>query len=155
MRPIRVLVVDDHHEMLSAMVSVLSDDPRFAVAGTATTGEEAVRLAETSTIDAVLLDVNMPGGGAATASALSTMSPAPVVVAISAHLGAASVEDMVRAGAVGYLAKGRVGDTLPDLLARCVEGEVVLASPAAAAALRSLVNRGPEGRRFGTPTDSP
>lgn len=155
MRPVRVLIADDHDEMLSAMVGALSDDPRFTVTATAGTGEEAVNTAATSAIDAVLLDVNMPGGGAATASALAALPTPPVIVAISAHLGAASVEEMVRAGAVGYLAKGRVGDALPDLLARCAEGEVVLATPAAAVALRALVSRGPGERRFGTPADSP
>ena len=42
MRRIRVLVADDHPEVLSALVSVLEEDGRFAVVGTATT--EAVVL---------------------------------------------------------------------------------------------------------------
>lgn len=145
MRPIHVLVADDHPEMLSAMTSVLADDPRFVVVGTAATGEEVLRIAGESSVDAVLLDVNMPGGGAPTAEALTRLDPPPVVVAISAHLGGRPVEDMVRAGAVGYLPKGRVGDSLTDVLARCVEGEVILATPSAAGALRTLVRRGPEG----------
>ncbi len=65
----------------------------------------------------------------------------PVVVAISAETSIATVADLVAAGAVGYLAKGRLGDTLPELLSRCVAGEVVLAAPTAAAALRILLPR--------------
>lgn len=139
MRRIRVLVADDHPEMLSAMVHVLEDDERFQVVGTATTGPDALGSVPDVRPDVVLLDVHMPGGGAAAAEALTDLPDPPVVVAISAQAGSGVVEEMLRAGAVGYLTKGRVGDTLPDLVARCVDGEVVLASPAAAGALRSLL----------------
>jgi two-component system nitrate/nitrite response regulator NarL len=139
MRRIRVLIADDHSEMLSALVSVLEDDPRFVVVGTATTGVEAHRIAAATQVDVALLDVHMPAGGAAAAEAMATLPYPPVVVAISAQAGSGVVEEMLRAGAVGYLTKGRVGASLPDLLARCVEGEVVLATPAGAGALRALL----------------
>ena len=139
MRRIRVLVADDHPEMLSALVSVLEDDRRFAVVGTATTGTDALRMAADTPVDVALLDVHRPDGGPAAAEAMAALPRPPVVVAISAQAGAGVVEDMLRAGAVGYLTKGRVGDSLPDLLVRCVEGEVVLATPAGAGALRAVL----------------
>ena len=49
-----------------------------------------------------------------------------------------TVAAMVRAGAVGYLTKGRIGESLPDVLAQCAAGEVVLATGSGAAALRVL-----------------
>jgi two-component system nitrate/nitrite response regulator NarL len=136
---IRVLVADDHRDMLAAIVSVLEDDQRFAVVATAATAEEAVALAGDTALDVALLDVNMPGGGVAAARALADLPRPPVVVAISAQSGGAVVEEMLRAGAVGYVTKGRVGDGLPDLLARCAEGEVVLATPSGAGALRAVL----------------
>jgi hypothetical protein len=45
---------------------------------------------------------------------------------------------MLRAGAVSYLAKGRLGE-LPDMVARCAGGEVVLAVPSGAEALKQLM----------------
>lgn len=139
MRRIRVLIADDHSEMLSALVSVLEDDRRFTVVGTATTGADALRMAAETLVDLALLDVHMPDGGPATAEAMTALPRPPAVVAISAQAGAGVVEEMLRAGAVGYLTKGRVGDSLPDLLVRCVEGEVVLATPAGAGALRAVL----------------
>lgn len=136
---IRVLVADDHRDMLEAIVSVIEDDDRFAVVATAATAEEAVTRARDTRVDVALLDVNMPGSGVAAARALAELSRPPVVVAISAQSGGAVVEDMLRAGAVGYVTKGRVGEGLPDLLARCADGEVVLATPAGASALRALL----------------
>ena len=136
---IRVLVADDHEQMLAAIVSVLEDDPRFEVVGTAATGADAHRIAAELPVDVALLDVNMPGSGVVAAELIAALPHAPAVVAISAQSGAWVVEEMLRAGAVGFVTKGRVGDTLPDLLARCADGEVVLATPAAAGALRGLM----------------
>ena len=50
---------------------------------------------------------------------------------------------MLRAGVSGYLAKGSLG-RLPDLVARCADGEVVLAVPGGVDALREVLASGPE-----------
>jgi two-component system nitrate/nitrite response regulator NarL len=140
MTSIRVLIADDHPEMLSALITAVEADARFVVAATATSGEQAVRLAADLPLDLALIDVRMPGGGPAAATAIAGLPRAPVVVAISAETGVTTVAAMVAAGAVGYLAKGRIGDALPELLARCAHGEVVLATPTGAAALRVLLD---------------
>ncbi len=153
MVPLRVLIADDDANIRSALSEVLDDDPRFCVVGIAENGPEASHLAVTLRPDVVLLDVRMPGGGAPAARALlsrpvepehadrcpSLRATPPVVVAVSAHTGASVVVAMLRAGASGYLAKGRLG-SLPDLVARCAEGEVVIAVPSAAEALRQIVD---------------
>ncbi|GAA1255878.1 response regulator [Oryzihumus leptocrescens] len=139
MTTIRVLIADDHPEMLSALVTAVEADARFVVAATATSGEQAARLAAELPLDLALIDVRMPGGGPAAATAIASLPGAPVVVAISAETGVSTVAAMVEAGAVGYLAKGRIGEALPELLARCVHGEVVLATPTGAGALRAVL----------------
>ena len=143
MARIRVAIGDDDDGVRSALADVLAADVRFTVVGTAATGEELCRLIRSVGADVALLDVGMPGGGADAARALSDCARSerlrpPAVVAVSAHTGAAAVASMLQAGAVGYLAKGRLG-TLPDLVARCAYGEVVLAVPSANEALRRVV----------------
>lgn len=139
MRRFRVLVADNHPAMLSALVRVLEEDHRFLVEGSATEGDETMVRAEELRPDLVLLDVNMPCGGPALARSLAALTPPPAVVAISAQSASSLIEEMVRAGVVGFMTKGRVGDGLGDLLVRCAEGEVVLASSTASTALRSVV----------------
>ena len=134
MERLRVVVADDHQEMLSTLASVIEDDPRFAVVGMATTGGEAWQMASDGGADLVLLDVNMPGGGTSAAEALAALPDAPSVVAISAESGSRIVADMLSAGAVGYLTKGHLGDLLPELLWRCAHGEITVIPPAAAGA---------------------
>ncbi|GAB3444840.1 hypothetical protein GCM10027517_25060 [Phycicoccus ginsengisoli] len=136
--PLRVLVADDHPQMLAALVHVLESDGRFTVVARASDGEEALRLASELDLDLALLDVRMPGGGAAAVAAIAALPGAPAVVAVSAEVTGSTVAAIVRAGAVGYLAKGQIGEFLTDLLVRCAAGEVVLATGTAAGALRVL-----------------
>lgn len=141
MAAVRVLIADDHPQMLGALAHVVESDDRFTVVGTVTTGDDAIRLAGEMDVDVALLDVRMPGGGPAAVRALHALPSAPAVVAVSAETSAGTVAAMVRAGAVGYLAKGRIGETLPEVLARCAAGEVVLATGSGAGALRLLLDR--------------
>ena len=136
--PLRVLVADDHPQMLAALVHVIESDGRFTVVAQASSGDDALRLASEIAVDVALLDIRMPGGGAGAVAAVAALPGAPVVVAVSADVTASTVASVVRAGAVGYLTKGQIGEALPDLLARCAAGEVVLATETAAGALRTL-----------------
>jgi DNA-binding NarL/FixJ family response regulator len=126
MRRIRTIVADDHPGMVSALVGALEGDSRFTVVATAVTGFEAERVARRTRPDVVILDMRMPGGGVVAARAITALPRPPVVVAVSAHSSPAAVADMLDAGAAGHLTKGRIGSLLPDLVVRCVDGEVVL-----------------------------
>jgi len=145
MPPIRVLVADDDAKVLSALVDTLRSDERFAVVGTASSGTQACRLTEALHPDVVLLDVRMPGGGAAAVAVIQLLPDPPAVIAVSAEVGVKTVVDLVTAGAVGYLPKSGIGSALPELVARCAGGEVVLAVPTAAMALRIVVTGGASG----------
>lgn len=138
---IRVLVADDDDDFRSAIADVLDADERFSVVGTAADGEDAVEQALETAPAVVLLDVRMPGGGALAATRLRALPDPPVVVAVSAETGSSGVVAMLRAGATGYLAKGALGQRLPDLVARAATGERVLDVPGAEEALHQLLGR--------------
>ena len=135
MRLIRVAVADDDTVFRRALVDVLGTDPRFQVVVEATTGAGLGQAVLAARADLVLLDVRMPEGGAVAARAVreatAGWSRTPVLVVVSADSSVHTVVAMVRAGVAGYLVKGRIGSALGELLARCVDGEVVLAVPRA------------------------
>ena len=135
--PVTVLVADDDAAFREALVDVLSADERFTVVGTAASGVEVPAMCARLRPDLVLVDVRMSGGGAELARALrAQVGHRPMLVAVSAQTGVTTVAAMLSAGARGYLAKGRLGATLPDSLARVVAGERVLEVPGAEEALR-------------------
>jgi DNA-binding NarL/FixJ family response regulator len=139
MRLIRVVVADDDAAFREALVDVLGADPRFTVVEALSTGVGIGAVVERSRPDLVILDVRMPGGGAIAARHVRRIRvKPPAVVALSTQTSTHTVVEVLLAGAVGYLVKGRVGAQLPDLLARCAAGEVVLAVPTGAEVLRQL-----------------
>ena len=135
---IRVVIADDDDDMRAALHDVLDADGRFLVIGTASTSDALLHLAACEQPDVVLVDVRMPGGGIAAATALSELREPPVIIAVSASTEPSTVISMLRAGATGYLAKGRIGHSLPELVARCADGQVMLAVPHAARVLRTM-----------------
>jgi two-component system nitrate/nitrite response regulator NarL len=146
---IRVAVADDDAAFRTAAVGLLEADPRIEVVGAAADGHELLELAQSTEPDVVLIDVRMPGGGVTAAKALAELPGASgrrapiLVVALTAETSPDVIETMLRAGAVGYIAKGRIGYALGDLVSRVYDGEVILAAPTAGLALRRLVRENP------------
>jgi DNA-binding NarL/FixJ family response regulator len=138
MSAIRVLVADDDETMRGAMLDVLAAHGGFIVVGEVTTGVGLPELAADTQAQLVVLDVRMPSGGPATARALCSRSPHPVVVGVSASNDVATVAEMFRAGATGFLAKGHLGATFADDLVRCVMGHVMIALPHGVQVIRAL-----------------
>ena len=138
MSAIRVVVADDDEIMRRAMVDVLTSHGGFQVVADVATGVALAEVVTEQRAQLVVLDVRMRDGGAAAALSLRRLSPAPVVVAVSASNDVATVAAMIRAGATGFLAKGHLGTTFADDLARCTRGQVMIAVPQGAQVLRAL-----------------
>ena len=110
---IRVLVVDDHQLFTHALTTVLEQDGRFEIVGTAATGREAVKLAQAEGVDVVLMDMSMPvlDGPAATRRLRALDSP-PHVIALSGHEDRLSRTAALEAGADDFVMKSESFDDL-------------------------------------------
>lgn len=83
--PLRFLIVDDEPLAVERLQLLLARMEAVAVAGTAMEGAAALRLAEATRPDAVLLDIAMPGmDGIDVARALGRLPRPPVVVFVTA-----------------------------------------------------------------------
>jgi NarL family two-component system response regulator LiaR len=106
MKPIRLLIVDDHaivRQGLRAIIRVTAD---LELVGEADTGRTAVDLATTLQPDVVLMDLVMPELDGVTAIALIKRSqPAIRIIALTTFAEADLVLGAVQAGADGYLLK--------------------------------------------------
>jgi DNA-binding LytR/AlgR family response regulator len=81
-----VLVVDDELPVLDELAFLLGHDPRIASVVTAASGADALRVLQERAVDAVFLDVAMPGlSGLDVAGLLARFRRRPAVVFVTAH----------------------------------------------------------------------
>ena len=105
----RILVAEDDEAFGDVLATALAADGRFALAGLARNGREAIELAARLRPDAVVMDIEMPelDGVEATRRLLETVPDVPVI-AISGTDYEERVFEIRQAGAVDYVRKSRV-----------------------------------------------
>ena len=124
---ITVLLVDDHALVRRGFRRLLEDDPSIAVLGEASTGEDAVRLADELKPRVVVMDVAMPGtNGLAATRAILTRQPDAKILMLSMHSEATLVRQAFTAGARGYILKNALDLDLASAVKRVAAGERVV-----------------------------
>lgn len=142
---IRVLVADDHTVVREGIRHVLEGQGEFEVVAEASSGAEAVTLAEAHRPDVVVLDISMPGeSGLQAAARLRRVVPEARVLILSMHDHAEYVLESVRAGAHGYLLKDTAATELRSAVRAVHSGEAFFSPPIArrlSAAVRGDLDR--------------
>ncbi len=111
---LRILICEDDERLAMLVTDTLGADGRFDVVARATTGDEAIRLAEEHTPDIVLMDIGMPGlDGIDATRAIRARDAAQHVVIYTGSGEYADVGRADDAGAAGFLHKDAL--TSPDL----------------------------------------
>lgn len=103
---IRVLLVDDHAGMRDALRTFINSEPDLAVVGEAADGNSALDVFKRTTPDVVLMDGSMPGkNGIEVTRELRQLQPAVRVIGLTLYESSTYLEDMITAGAKGYVLK--------------------------------------------------
>lgn len=149
MRPIRVLLADDHDLFRAGLRVLLQDLGGFEVVSEAGDGREALRQVEERRPDVVLMDLMMPGLNGLEATARVTREfPGVRVLVLSMNTAEEFVLPALRAGASGYILKNARPTELEQAIRAVARGETYL-TPAVSGHLI-----GDYRRRTPTETDS-
>lgn len=106
MRPLRILIADDHDLMRRGVKTLLQSHEGWEICGEAKTGREAVEAAEKLRPDIVVLDIGMPDlNGMEAARRIRKASPATEILILSIHYSDQLVREIVDAGVRGYIVK--------------------------------------------------
>ena len=126
---IRVLLVDDHAMMRKGMALLLGEEADIEVIGEAGDGEQAIAQARELKPDVVVMDINMPrlNGIEATRQIVAEL-PDSKVIALSINSSKRFVDDMLSAGAVGYILKESVPEELLLGIRAVMRGDMYLSS---------------------------
>ncbi|TMQ34416.1 MAG: response regulator transcription factor [Planctomycetota bacterium] len=130
MKPIRVLLADDHALVRAGIRALVQNLAGVEVVAEAVDGREALALVKQHDPDVVLMDISMAGlNGLEAAARMAKDHPNTRVIILSAHSNEEYVCQALRAGAAGYLLKD-AGTAELDLAVKAVaRGETYL-SPA-------------------------
>jgi DNA-binding NarL/FixJ family response regulator len=109
----RILIADDHQVVRSGLRTVLDAHPGFEVVGEAANGVEAVSAALATKPDVVVLDYAMPvRNGVEATREIRSRLPRTEVLIFTMHDSQEVIEDILAAGARGYLLKADANDHL-------------------------------------------
>ena len=119
----RLLLVDDHPVFLEGLAEALARQADFTIAGTATSGDEAVKACGRLAPDLVLLDLSMRGlDGLATLGRLRQLQPTSRVLMLTSSDDAADAVAALDAGAAGYITKTARYDELVAAIREAAAG---------------------------------
>lgn len=112
--PIRILIVDDHEVVRRGLESIVSACDDLQVVGIASSGEQAVTLANSVDSDVVLLDLQMAGmhGLEVIPLLIKEGDDRPKIIVLTVHDEPEIVLRAVKSGASGYVLKSASADEL-------------------------------------------
>jgi DNA-binding NarL/FixJ family response regulator len=140
--PMRVLLVDDHSLVRSAIRQAL-EAPDIVVVGEARTAEEALEMAPRLRPDLLLLDIDLPGmSGIEAVRELAPRLPDTRVVMLTVSTDRRDLLEAVRHGAAGYLTKDLTGDALLRAVRGLRRGDLPMSRVHAAQVLEHLQRGG-------------
>lgn len=120
---IRVLLVDDH-ALVRMGFRMLLANADITVVGETGDGEQAYQMYPQLTPDVVVMDLSMPGmGGLEAVRRLLARDANARVLVLSAHEDSTHPRRVLRAGALGYLAKRSAPDELIVAVKTVARGE--------------------------------
>ncbi|MEO0575651.1 MAG: response regulator transcription factor [Pseudomonadota bacterium] len=135
---VRVFILEDDVPTRESLERRLTLDARYAVAGAAGTLAEARLLLQTTPVDVLLVDLQLPDGNAIGLIRERTeLAPTIPILVISVFGDEERVIGAIEAGARGYLLKDDSGEELVDSIHRVRNGE----SPISPAIARHLIRR--------------
>ena len=129
MKPIRILIVDDHAIVRDGIRQLLMTQDDMEIAGEASDGQAALKQAKLLKPDVVLLDIAMPElNGLETIGLLRDTVPETRIVILSMHAKESYVHQALSSGALGYVLKASSSTDILSAIRAAHKDEYFLSS---------------------------
>lgn len=140
MKPITVLIADDHKILRHGLRAILEQQEDIEIIGEAGNGREAVEFCKRLDPDVVVLDIAMPEmSGVLAADAILKDNSNTKVLILSTYLNEAYITETLKMGASGYVLKECAAGDLLDAIKVVSRGEIYLSRKVSTMAIRKLI----------------
>jgi len=124
MKPITILLVEDHQIVREGLNALLKLEADIQIIAQAENGHQAVTLVGEVSPDIVVMDIAMPLlNGLEAARQMLKNAPATKIIFLSAHNDMAYVHKAISIGVSGYLIKQTAADVLPEAIRQVASGK--------------------------------
>jgi two-component system, NarL family, response regulator LiaR len=142
-KPIQVMIVDDHTMVRKGLATILKVFPDLQLAGEAENGSAAINLCGETQPDVILMDMVMPDmDGATVTRIIRQQFPQVQVIVLTSFKEGELIKNALEAGAIGYLLKDVSAEELAKAIRAAYSGRATL-SPEAAQSLVETANLPP------------
>jgi DNA-binding NarL/FixJ family response regulator len=105
-RQLRILLADDHVTVRHGLKLLIESQPDMKVVAEASDGAAAIQRAQELKPDVVVMDISMPGmNGLVATRTLKQLQPDAAIITLTRHGDDAYLQELLRAGASGYVLK--------------------------------------------------
>jgi len=126
---IKVVICDDHVIFRKGLGTILNEINEVKVIGEASNGQELLTLMKKQDVDVVLMDIRMPVmDGIETTLKIKERQYDTKIIALTMHEEIGYFNQMIEAGAHGYLLKKTTRDELEAALKQVIKGEYYFAA---------------------------
>ena len=126
MKPIRVLIVDDHAIVRRGIQMIVGTEPAIQIVGEAKDGQDAIYQVKRLRPDITLMDLVMPSCGIKAIAEIKRNYPDVKIIVLTTFEDEDKVNAAMEAGADGYILKDAEGETLLEAIQAAYRGDMPL-----------------------------
>jgi len=124
---VKVLLVDDHPMLRDGLRQAMARHPKFIVAGEASTGANALKLAAELAPDLIVMDIHLPDmNGLEVTRQILALQPSVHILVFSGDAARSVVDEALQAGACGYIWKQSAAEELIRAVEMVMAGKLYL-----------------------------
>lgn len=139
---VRILIADDHQLVIDGLLLMLRESEDMQCVGQAANGHAVLALLETTPVDVLLLDINMPEmDGVECCRQVKERYPHIKVLTLSMMRELSLVKTMLKLGASGFLLKNAGKDEVLEAIRKVYEGKQAFSEEVLESLMNSFSNK--------------
>lgn len=146
---IRIFIADDHQVLIDGLRLLIEQESDMAVVGSAANGKQVIEALKKLSVDVLLLDINLPIlNGIQTCQIVREQYPEIKILALTSYKKGVFIQQMLKAGANGYVLKDAAADEIEQAIRNVFAGETYLSPAASQLLVNTIRNQQPNTDYF-------